>query len=59
MEDAYYEEQVKAVIDNMLLQVHMLGEGYVLLYIVLHFYCHQFPQSYSITLNVRIQKALE
>ncbi|XP_015896324.3 transcription factor bHLH157 [Ziziphus jujuba] len=29
MEDAYYEEQVKAVIDSMLLQVHILGEGIV------------------------------
>ncbi|KAF3434214.1 hypothetical protein FNV43_RR25317 [Rhamnella rubrinervis] len=29
MEDAYYKDQVKAVIDNMLPQVHMLGEGVI------------------------------
>ncbi|CAL5430069.1 unnamed protein product [Camellia sinensis] len=29
MEDAYYEEKMGIVIDNMLLQVHMLGNGVV------------------------------
>lgn len=29
MQDAYYEEQMGGVIDDMLLQVHMLGGGYV------------------------------
>ncbi|XP_057478012.1 transcription factor bHLH157-like [Actinidia eriantha] len=29
MEDAYYEEQMGGVIDNMLLQVHLLGNGVV------------------------------
>ncbi|PON73580.1 MYC/MYB transcription factor [Parasponia andersonii] len=27
VEDAYYEERVETVIDNMLIKVHMLGEG--------------------------------
>lgn len=29
MEDAYYEEQMGVFVDNMLLRVHMLGNGYV------------------------------
>ncbi|GMP36805.1 hypothetical protein CsSME_00008811 [Camellia sinensis var. sinensis] len=29
MEDAYYEEHVGVIIDNMLLQVHVLGNGIV------------------------------
>ena len=27
MEDAYYEEYARSVTDDMLLQVHMLGDG--------------------------------
>ncbi|KAL5747705.1 hypothetical protein ACOSQ2_025002 [Xanthoceras sorbifolium] len=27
LEDAYYEEEMAALVDNMLLQVHLLGEG--------------------------------
>ena len=27
MEDAYYEEEMGVVVNNMLLEAHMLGEG--------------------------------
>ncbi|KAJ0048682.1 hypothetical protein Pint_14848 [Pistacia integerrima] len=29
LQDAYYEEQMATVVDKMLLQVHMLGEGII------------------------------
>lgn len=30
LKDAYYEEEMGGLIDDMLLQVHILGSGYVL-----------------------------
>lgn len=45
MQDAYYDEELGAVIDDMFLQVHMLGGGYAYYITLDRFYFLQMFQA--------------